>query len=158
GIRRGWVSRAMVWSSTTKRLIKQVEPGEAMLAMVAFYLCLKDVRLLIEGIPQVPLEPAMRKTCPVDVKDLKKLEDRLRLFRNEVLHLSTKTDDGREFRFNWSADPPHFTYASTVGNKKFEWDSITRPEIETLLAHLDPWLHDHWERMINEERGERDQD
>ena len=153
GFLGAWVSGAMMWSSTTKRLLKAGEPGEAILAMVALYLCIKETCLLIEGRPDVPLDDEARADCPVDPRELRKLRDRLQGFRDEILHFADKADEGRELRTKWSADPPHFTYESSVGRDQVGWDSISRPEIEELLAKLDPWLHRHWERLVHEDDG-----
>jgi hypothetical protein len=67
--------------------------------------------------------------------------------------LSDETEEGRALKQHWSADPPHFVFESSVGRKAVRRDSISRPEIDELLANLDPWLHRHWARLVQEETG-----
>lgn len=146
-----WVSGAMMWSATTKRLLESPQPGEQMLAMVAFYLCLKETCLLIEGKPDVPHDAEARDSCPVPPRQLRRLRDRLQGFRDEVMHLSDKSlDDHRVIQTKWSADEPHFTYESSVGRDHVGWDKMTRDEVQDVLGRLDPWLHDCWERITSE--------
>ena len=152
GFLRAWVSGAMLWSSTTKRLLKANEPGEAMLAMVSLYLCLNEACLLVEGRRRVPYDDVARSDCPIDPSELERLRDRAEGFRDEVLHLSDKTQEGRAVHTAWTADPPFFVFKSCVGDRgKLELDSISRPEVEELLRKLDPWLHRHWERLVHED-------
>lgn len=97
--------------------------------LVALYLCIKETCLLIEGRPDVPLDDEARADCPVDPRELRKLRDRLRGYRDEILHFADKADEVRELRTKWSADPPHFTYESNVGRDQVGWDSISRPVV-----------------------------
>ncbi len=139
----------MLWSYTTKGLLKANEPGEAMLAMVSLHLCVKEACLLVEGKGRVLGDEKARADCPVDVSAWEK---RMRGFRHEVLHLSDKTEDGRAVHTTWTADPPYFVFRSSVGDRgELKWDSISRPEIEELLANLDPWVHKHWDRLVHED-------
>ena len=153
GFLQAWVTNAMVWSTTTKRLINATDTGEVMLSVVALYLCLDDICLLIGADRRradVPRDPLCRADCPIDSRNLLKLRDRLRRLRDGVLHFTDRADGG--FEMVWTADEPGFEFKGkgTAGrrSKGTEEDSFTRPEVEALMKDLDPWLHDHWERLV----------
>lgn len=155
GFLRAWVSGALLWSTTTKRLLESNGFGEAQLAIVALYLCVHEAVLLINGKRRIDGDKEARADCPIEPNDLEDLRDRLERFRNEVLHLSDKTQEGRAVHTRWTADPPHFVFESSVGDRgELEWDSISRADIEGWLTTLDPWLHRHWGRLVHEEFDE----
>ena len=151
GFLAGWVSNAQLWSATTKRLLNTNEPGETALAMVALHLCLKYTCLLIEGRAGLPADVQARATCPIQPRRLRRWRDRLQGFRDEVLHISDESEEGRGLKWHWTASPPHFAFESSIGRRTFRHDKISRAEIEELLKLLDPWLRDHWERLVLEE-------
>jgi len=150
GFLGAWVSAAMMWSSTTRRLLTVDQPGDQMLAMVAMYLCMKSACLLIDGGRDVPLDGAARADCPVPIKQLHHMRDRLQLFRDEVLHFTDTSDSNRGISLRWSADPPHYVYESSVGRTNPVRAEITKSEIEGMLAKLEPWLYRHWKRLAKE--------
>jgi hypothetical protein len=156
GFLRAWVSGAMLWSSTTKNLLAANGFGEAQLAMVSLYLCLKEAHLLVAGKPpRVPGDEVALADPTYDANGLMALRDRAKHFRDEILHLSDKSQAGRAVHVSWTADPPHFVIKSSIGQRgKLAWDSISRAEVEDLLATLDPWLHRHWERLVHEDDDE----
>jgi hypothetical protein len=96
GFRLSWVSNALLWSRAARRLLYADEPAEAQLGVVALHLCVKLAGQLADGTALVPAEMTARADCPVDPRELRKFRDRLAGFRDEVLHLSDKIDDGRE--------------------------------------------------------------
>jgi hypothetical protein len=144
------------WSAATKRLLNTNEPGETALALVAMHLCLKYTCMLIDGRARVPADVQARSTCPIEPRRLRRWRDRLQGFRDEILHISDESEEGRGLNWHWTAAPPHFAFESSVGRRKFRHDRISRPEIEELLKQLDPWLHDHWERLVHEEDVDQD--
>jgi hypothetical protein len=153
GFLRAWVSGAMVWSAATRSLLAADGLGERYLAFVAFYLCLKESSLLVdgEGSGTVPGDPIARADCPIDPRALRKLRDRLRGFRDEILHLSDKSEEGRSLTTSWTTDRPFLVFRSSVGRSALAFDEISRPEVEGFLEQLDPWLRRHWERLIQED-------
>jgi hypothetical protein len=149
----------LLWSGTTKRLLGSNGLGEKYLAMVALYLCLKEACLLVEGKRVqarfvVPRDELALADCPFDLAELQGMRDRAEKFRDEVLHLSDKTQDGRALHTSWTIEKPQWTFKSSVGSgRKLEWDSISQEEIEQILKTLNPWLRGHWERLTQEETG-----
>lgn len=126
--------------------------------MVSLYMCLKEAHLLVAGKPpRVPGDEIAAADGPYDADALIVLRDRVKNFRNEILHLSDKSEEGREVHVSWTADPPHFAIRSTIGERgKLESDTITRTEIEAILADFDPWLRRHWDRLVHEEPADPD--
>lgn len=153
GFLRAWVSGARLWSATTKSLLDKKGLGGSYMAMVALYLCVKEACLLNDGNEHgdVPGDDVARADCPIAPRELRKVRDRLQGFRDEVLHLSDKSEEGRALHTSYTADPPYFVFRSSVGRKTMDFDEISKPEIEGLLATLDPWLDRHWERLVHEE-------
>lgn len=143
----------MLWSATTKKLLGANGFGEAQLAVVSLYLCLKEAHLLVAGKPpRVPGDTVALRDSLYDADELLALRDRVRNFRDEILHLSDKEQEGRDVRISWTRDPPYFAVRSSIGQRgELEWDTITRADVEELLADLDPWLHRHWERLVHED-------
>jgi hypothetical protein len=140
----------MLWSATARRLLDSKRFGEDLLAIVALYLCVHDVLLLVSGKRRIPADDESLADCPIATDELQRLDARLEAFRNEIVHLSDKTQDGGELRTRYTHDPPYFVFESSVGDRgKLEFDSISRPEIEGLLNTIDPWLRDHWERITH---------
>jgi hypothetical protein len=150
GFRLSWISNALMWSSAARRLLHADQPAEAQLAFVALHLCVKLASQLVDGTALVPAEITARIDCPVDPRELRRIRDRLAGFRDEILHLPDKVDDGREISMSWSADPPHFTLKSTVGRYTIGRDSMAREDAERLLDQLDPWLRRHYERLLRQ--------
>lgn len=150
GILLGWASRAFLWSATARTLLHAHSMGEPMLGIVAAHLCLSDVCLFLDGAPHVPADDIIRADCPVPPRAVRRLRDRLTPLRNEVLHLSEKSDDGRILETRWSAEPPEFTFRSSVGRGRVRWASITRAEIGDVLKLLDPWLERHIDRLVRQ--------
>ena len=149
----GWVSNAMLWSSTTKRLLNTNEPGESALAMVAFHLCLKYVCRLVDGRSRAPDLVQVRANCPIEARQLRRRRDYVQRIRNEILHLADENEEGRGHTWHWSRTFPYFAFESSVGERgNVTRLRISRPEMEKLLVNLDPWLHGHWERLVEEER------
>jgi hypothetical protein len=154
GFLKAWSSGALLWSVTTKRLLDSNGFGEAQLAMIALYLCLKEAHLLVHGKPpRIPGDHhALADGAPFSEAELRHLCDRAKGFRDEIMHLSDKEQDGRAVTVSWTADPPYFAVRSSVGERgRLAWDSITKAEILDLLAKLDPWLHRQWERLVHED-------
>ncbi|HXK40110.1 MAG TPA: hypothetical protein VJ837_04730, partial [Candidatus Paceibacterota bacterium] len=92
----------------------------------------------------------------IEPRELRKLRDRLQRFRDEVLHLSDKSEEGRTLGTTYSATPPRFTFRSSVGRRKLEFDEITRDDIENVLRILDPWLQRQWNRLVHEDPAPRE--
>lgn len=159
GFLRAWRSGALLWSGTAKRLLDGGF-GEAQLAMVALHLCVKQAHMLVSGKPpRIPGdEEALADAAPFDADGLKKLRDRAEGFRDEILHLSDKMQEGREVNVSWTRDPPYFAVRSSIERQrgKLEWDTITKAEILDLLAKLEPWLHRQWERLLHEDDDHAD--
>jgi len=158
GFLRAWVSRALAWSATTKRLLDSKGFGEAQLAIVSLYLCLKDAHLLLAGKkPRLPGDEVAATDAPYDAAALLALRDRVGKFRHEIVHFSDKEQEGREVRGSWTREASYFALTSSVGQHgTLEWDTITRAEVEDILISLDPWLRRHWERLVREDPVDQD--
>jgi hypothetical protein len=154
GFLKAWSSGALLWSATAKRLLEGGF-GEAQLAMVALHLCVKQAHLLVSGKPpRIPGDQeALADAAPFDASELKELRDTVEAFRDEILHLSDKMQDGRAVNVSWTTDPPYFEVRSSIERErgKLEWDRITKAEILDLLEKLHPWLHRQWERLEHED-------
>jgi hypothetical protein len=145
----------MLWSATARRLLAANRFGEAQMAMVALYLCLKHAHLLVSGKPPRILgdEKALADAAPYDADELRALRDRIGGFRDEILHLTDKEQVGRAVTVAWTTGPPYFAVRSSIGQRgQLEWDDMTRAEMIEILDTLDPWLHRQWERQIDDER------
>jgi len=127
--------------------------GEKYLAYVAFYLCLKDACLLVDGnkFGDLPGDPIARADCPMAPKNLRKLRDRVAGFRHEVLHLSDKKEDGRSLNMTWTIERPYPVFRSSVGKDTLAYDEMSKLEVEGILDKLDPWLRRHWDRLVHED-------
>lgn len=152
GFRLGWLSRAQLWSNAARRLISTTNFADVQLGFVALYLCVRCAALLIDGNDSgsIPADLTARDDCPILPKALHKLRDRLEKMRDEILHLSDRTEEGREIGMSWSTDAPDLTFRSTVGSHVIAKDEMTRPEVEAILDKLDPWLRLHLDRLLAE--------
>ena len=153
GFLGAWVSRALLWSATTRTLLGADGLGEKYLAFVAFYLCLKDACLLVDGSPSgdIPRDPVARADCPMDLDELRKLRDRAAWLRHEILHLSDKRDDGRALEMTWTIERPYPVFRSSVGRDTLAFDEMSKPDVGAILDKLDPWLRRHWDRLVHED-------
>src|SRR5688572_28707848 len=95
GFLAAWSSNALLWSGTTRKLLEG-SFGEAQLAMVALFLCLKHAHLLVHGKPpRIPGDDrALADAPPFDEEELLILRGRAKNFRDEILHLSDKQQVG----------------------------------------------------------------
>jgi hypothetical protein len=152
GFHRAWASQALLWGGTAKRLLEG-GIGEAQLALVALHLCVKSAHQLIAGKGRIPPdEAALADGAPYDPGELKGVRDRFEGFRDEILHLSSKEQEGRGVTVSWTHDPPHFSVRSSIERErgKLEFDEITKAQITGIIEQLDPWLRRQWERLIDD--------
>lgn len=147
GFRRAWVSNALLWSRAARGLLHADQFAEAQLSFVALYLSLKYTALLLEGTAAMPGDKLARADCPLNARNLRKFRNRVEKFRDEILHLSDKFEEGREVSVHFTAHPMELTLVSTVGRRSMTTDSMTRSEIEATLDRLEPWLSGHFDRL-----------
>jgi len=146
-----------LWSITTRRLVNSFDLGEVRLSVVALHQCVNYAWLLVTGKRGVDLNADARSDCPLDLTELERLRERLRQMRDEVLHLSDKTEHGHFVNTSWTRDEPFLTVSTSVSKGRageVRQDSISRTEVETLLDRLDPWLKRHHHRLIGIAVGE----
>lgn len=142
----------MVWSATTRRLLGGPTHGERMLSLVAMYMCLWDADRLLHGMDgSLQGDAEARADFPLDRSRFRKVVERYQRIRDSVLHLSDRTTDGHGWTWSVTTAEPtgRFTVAVATSDG-VQSDTVTRLEMEGLLDQLDPWLHRHWQRYVDE--------
>ena len=145
GFRLAWTSNAIMWSYAARRLLRSGHHTDAQLGFVAFYFCVKLTSQLVNGrrSPMVPADLTARGDCPVARRRLRALADRLRGFRNGILHWSDNFEEGSAIATHWTAGSMVLE-TSTGGSSA----TLTREEVEALLDRLEPWLARHYQRLL----------
>jgi len=119
--------------------------------MVSLYLCLAYVCLLVgvDGRARLPHSAEARNSCPIELGLLRRWRDRAKSLRDEVLHIHEKADQGRGHSWHWSPTAP-FLFKSSIGRHRIHHAEISAKDIEDLLDRLQPWLREHWHRLVQE--------
>lgn len=154
GVQRFWISNALSWSVTARRLLQKPNPQDVHLGFVAAFLSLElIVRILrgartVRGIVRADVVAAA--DCPMPRKDVQQLSRRLRYFRNAILHHADfeNSAEGRSIITRFTRGEVALDVNEGVPDLNVE--GITASEVGSVFDQLHPWLTRHWERVLAE--------
>ena len=153
GRRRAWASNALLWTSTTRRLLPTTPVlGETLLAFVGLHLCVQLCVWLVDGTTRgdVYADQEARADCPIEPRELRKVRDKLVRVRNDVLHFLESGDGDVRITARYSRAAPVLTLGVERSQGGVPVDSITREAVIALLDALEPWLSRQSERLMSE--------